>query len=171
MVTKLLILIGAVMLPLIASFFPVNKMMLSTRTCHISTLNVREETKQTVITRGQWWLRFGDEKSHGLFYGRTTFLNSDDAITRTLLSDRSFTFHARLTNRLLETKILNVSRISGDKLSDDEIERWISPALVKGHTNHTMLFRTPGGSILSGLPGRPAIKCDDTALSSLSGQQ
>jgi len=67
MVTKLLILIGAVMLPLIASFIPINQMILSARTCHISTLNVREETKQTVITRGQWWLRFGDEKHMDCF--------------------------------------------------------------------------------------------------------
>jgi len=163
MVIKSLVISCSLLLPVVAYFYPVEELGLSSRTCHIRTLNVREEARQTVITRGQWWLSYGGEKGHGLFYGRTKFINDSGIQTREVLSDRSFTFVARLEDRLLETETSGVSRISGDKLSDAEIERWISPVLIKGHTNHTTLFRTPGGSLLSGLPGRPGVKCDDHA--------
>ena len=77
--------------------------------------------------------------------------------------DRSFRLVSQQDSGVFETQMVSVSRISGDKLSDEDTERYLSPVLVEGHKNHAVLFRTHEGTLLAGLPGRPVVKCEPEA--------
>ncbi|KAA5971618.1 hypothetical protein [Pantoea sp. M_9] len=131
--------------------------------CHIRTLHVREEADRTIMTHGQWWIRASAGNGHGLFYGRIRFYDRQGEPQRNMVINRSFRFITHKQNGLFETEIQSVSRLSGDRFSDEEIGHFVSPMLVKGYTTPVVLFRTRSGNLLGGLPERPVVNCEPAA--------
>jgi hypothetical protein len=138
---------------------------LAPKQCYIHTIQVREESTQTIVTQGEWWVRPGLKESHGYYYGIIRFYAENGEKNKEIHLDRAVSYKTVLHDDFVQNTVIYSTSTSGDELSDKFVIRYASPQLVTGQSNKTIMFVTPEGVLLSGLNDRPRIICDNTSMS------
>lgn len=156
---KIFCIILVLMMPLVVWFSVPELPGLFLKSCRNSTITVRHEKDETVITQADWWIDLRSHPRHGLYTGYATFYDADGNRIRNAATDRTFTFSSELKGGYFYNQTTSVSKLTGDDLNKGKLEKYFSPVLVEGHYNLAYLFSLPGGRMLSGLSDRPRVIC------------